>query len=167
MQGLGVEPPDWEACSFELARTLADAASRDLASAQLSQGEKARAVRLAMCFQWAKEAIRGAGAARISAAARRAMRCPHAKDLARKWRAWLHGIWFVPLEPSAADPRKWWNLTAAAGLLSRASEEQWKKLCEELRGIRIFAPSDLAERGQDQLHIVTEDPRSNRLLGQL
>ena len=32
-QGFGMEAPDWEACSFELARTLVDAASRDLADA--------------------------------------------------------------------------------------------------------------------------------------
>ena len=32
-QGFGAEAPEWEACGFELARTLVDAASRDLADA--------------------------------------------------------------------------------------------------------------------------------------
>ena len=31
-----MEAPEWEACSFELARTLVDAVSRDLADAQPS-----------------------------------------------------------------------------------------------------------------------------------
>ena len=58
-------------------------------------------------------------------------------------------------------------MTAPTGLGGRASEEQWKKLFEELNDILIFSPSDLAELGEDQLHIVSDDPDSNRLLGQL
>ena len=102
-QGLRMEPPDREACSFELARTLVYAASRDLASAQLSSEEKSRAMRLVMGFLWTKKAIRGVVAAKISVVARRAMRYPHAKDLARKWRAWSHRIW--PPAPLAVGGR--------------------------------------------------------------
>ena len=98
VQGLRMEPPDREACSFELARTLVYAASRDLANAQLSSEEKVRAMRLVMGFLWTKKAIRGVVAAKISVVAQRAMRYPHAKDLARKWRAWLHRIW-LPRPP--------------------------------------------------------------------
>ena len=72
-----------------------------------------------------------------------------------------------PPELRAEEPRKWWNLIAAAGLGGRASEEQRNKLFEELDDILIFAPSDLAELGKDQLHIVPEYPQSNRLPGQL
>ena len=93
VQGLRMEPPDREACSFELARTLVYAASRDLANAQLSSEEKARAMRLVIGFLWAKKAIRDVVAAKISVVAQRAVRHPHAKDLARKWRAWLRRIW--------------------------------------------------------------------------
>ena len=73
-----------------------DAATRDLANAQLSPEGKAKAMRLAMGFQRAKEAVRSVGAARISAAAQRAMRYPYTKDLVRKWRAWLDRILLAP-----------------------------------------------------------------------
>ena len=62
---------------------------------------------------------------------------------------------------------RWRNLIATAGLSDRPSEEQRRRLSEELRGIPIFAPSDLAELGEDQVHIATEDLQSGRLLGQL
>ena len=62
---------------------------------------------------------------------------------------------------------KWRNLDATAGLIGRASEEPWRNCFEELKEIRIFAPSDPEELGKDQHLIVTEDPQSNRLLGQL
>ena len=58
-------------------------------------------------------------------------------------------------------------MTATTGLGGRASEEQWGNLFEELNDILILSPSDLAELGEDQLHIVSDDPDSNRLLGQL
>ena len=124
-------------------------------------------MRLAMGFQRTKEAIRGVGAARISVAAQRAIRYPRAKDLPIMWRAWLRRMRFAPPELSAADPQKWRNLIATAGLSGGASEEQWRKLLGELKEILILAPSDLAELGEHQLHIVSEDPQSNRLLGQL
>ena len=166
-QGFGMGPLDWEACSFELARTLVDAASRDLADSQLSPEEKSRAMRLVMGFQRTKKAIRVVGAARISVVAQRATPCPHAKDLARKRRAWLRRIWFAPPELSAEDRHKWWDLIATAGLSGRAAEEQLEKLVKKRRGILIFAPSDFAELGKDQLRIATEYPQPNRLLGQL
>ena len=81
-------------------------------------------MKLVAGFQWTKRASRGVGAARISVVAQRAMRCPHAKDLARKWRAWLHRVWFAPPELSVEDPHKWWNLIATAGRSGRASGEQ-------------------------------------------
>ena len=158
VQGFGMEPPDREACSFELARTLVNAASRDPANAQLSSEGKARAMRLGMCLQRTKKAFRGVGAARISAAAQRAMRYPQTKDLARKWRAWWRRIWFAPPELSAEDPYKWRNLIATAGLSGRAPEKQWGKLLEKLNEIPISALNDLAVLGKDQLHIVPEDP---------
>ena len=46
-----------------------------------------------------------------------------------------------------------------------ASEDQG--LFEELSDILIFVPNDLAELGKDQLHIVSDDPDSTRLVGQL
>ena len=126
-----MEPPDWEACSFELARTLVDAASSDLANAQLPQEEKARATRRVIGFQRAKKAIRNVGAARISLAAQRAASCPHAKGIARKWRALFRRVWFAPPELSVEDPHEWWYFVATAGLSGRASEKQRKKLFEE------------------------------------
>ena len=162
-----MEPPGWEIYSFEPVRTLVDAASRDLANARLSPEEKVGAMRLAMGFQWAKTAIRSVGAARISAAARRAIRRHHAKDLARKWIVWLHRIWLAPPELSAEGLREWWNLVAIGGLSGRASGGQWRKLFEEPKEILIFAPSDLAGLGKVQPHIVSEGPQSYRLLGHL
>ena len=99
-------------------------------------------------------------------AAHRAMRDPHTKDLARKWRAWFRRIWLAPPVLSAVDPRKWWDLIATAGLSGRASKEQRSKLLEELKEVLSFAPSGPAELGKDQLHIMSEGPQSNRLPGQ-
>ena len=96
-----MEPIDWGACSFDLARNLVDAASRDLANAHLSPEEKARAMRLVMGFQWPEKAFRGVGAARTSVVAQRAMRCPRRKDLARKRRDWFHRACFAPPGPPA------------------------------------------------------------------
>ena len=124
-------------------------------------------MRLVTGFQRPKKDVRDVEAARISVAAQRATRCPQTKDLARKWRAWLHRMRFASPELSAEDPHKWWGLKATAGLTGRALEEQREKLFEELREASIFAPSDLAELGRDQLHEVTQDPHSNSLLGQL
>ena len=95
------------------------------------------------------------------------MRHPHTEELARKWRAWLHTIWFAPPGFAVEEPRKWWNLIATAGVGGRATDEQRNKLFEELKELLIFAPSDLAELRTDQLHIATDDPDSNRLPGQL
>ena len=122
-------------------------------------------MKLALGFHWAKQAVKAVGAARISGLAQRAMRLNCARELARKWRAWLHKLWFAPPELTIDQPHKWWNVIATTGLGGRASEEQWGKLFEELNEILIFAPEDLAELGRDQLHIVSDDPDSNRLLG--
>ena len=116
---------------------------------------------------WTKKAIRAVGAAKISGLAQRAMRLSHARQLSKKWRAWLRKLWFAPPGLQVEEPRKWWNLIAATGLGGRAPDEQRNKLFGELNDILIFAPSDLAELGKDQLHIVSDDPDSNRLLGQL
>ena len=124
-------------------------------------------MKLALGFHWTKKAIKAVGAARISGLAQRAMRLNCTKELARKWRAWLHKLWFAPPELTVERPHKWWDVTATTGLGGGASEEQWRKLFEELNEIPIFAPEDLAELGKAQLHIVSEDPDSKRLLGQL
>ena len=58
-------------------------------------------------------------------------------------------------------------MIATAGLGGRAAEERWNKFFEEINEFLIFAPSDLAVLGKDQLRIVSDDPDSNRLLGQL
>ena len=49
----------------------------------------------------------------------------------------------------------------------RASEEKWEQLSKELNDVLIFSPIDLSGLGKDRLHIVSKDPDSNRLLGQL
>ena len=116
---------------------------------------------------WTKKAIRAVGAAKISGLAQRAMRLSHARQLSKKWRSWLRKLWFAPPGLQVEEPRKWWNLIAATGLGGRAPDEQRNKLFGELNDILILAPSDLAELGKDQLHIVSGDPDSNRLLGQL
>ena len=54
-----------------------------------------------------------------------------------------------------------------AGPGGRATEEHWNKRFEVLNEILIFAPSDLAELGTYQPYIGSDDPDSNRLLGQL
>ena len=118
-----MEPPEWEGCGFELARALVGAASRVLANAQMSSEEKARATILVLGFHWAEKTVRAVGAANIAVVARRAMRHPGTKDLARKRRARLRRIWFALPQLSAEEPRKWWNLIATAGLGGRAAEE--------------------------------------------
>ena len=77
-----MEPPEWEGYSFELARALVDAASRDPANAQMSSEEKARAMRLVPGFHWTENTVRAAGVAEIWGAAQRAMRRPGTKDIA-------------------------------------------------------------------------------------
>ena len=162
-----MEPSEWEKYSFELAKALVTDASRAIANDNASLLQKTRAMQLVLGFHWAKKSIKAAGAAKISGLAQRAMRLSCAKDLARKWRTWLHKLWFAPPELSVEHPHKWWNVIATTGLGGRASEEQWNKLFEELNEILIFSPDDLSELGKDQLHIVSDDPDSNRLLGQL
>ena len=126
-----MELPEWEDYSSELARALVDNASRNLANANATLEQKMRAMRLMMGFHWARKAIRAVGAAKISGLAQRAMRLNCTKELARKWRAWLHKLWFAPPELAVEHPHKWWNLIATAGLGERASEEQRKKLFEK------------------------------------
>ena len=162
-----MESSEWEKYSFVLARTLVIDASRAIANEHTSLEKKRPAIELVLGFRWAKKAIEAVGAAKISGLAQRASRLNCTKELARKWRAWLHKLWFAPPELAVEHPHKWWNTIATTGLASRASEEQWNKLFEELNGILLFAPGDLAELGKDQLHIVSDDPDSNRLLGQL
>ena len=122
---------------------------------------------LTMVCHWAKKAIRAVGAAKISGLAQRAMRLNCARDLAGKWRAWLHKFRFAPPELMVEQPHKWRNVVATTGLGGKALEEQRGKFFEELNDILIFSPSDLAELGKDRPHIVPDDPDSNRLLGQL
>ena len=95
------------------------------------------------------------------------MRLNHTREIAKKWRACLHKLWLALPELRVEEPRKWWNLIAAAGSGGRSSEEQWDKLFGELDDVLIFTPNDLADFGKDQLHILPGDPDSNRLLGQL
>ena len=118
-----MELPEWEEFGVELARTLVDNASRDLANANATLEQKMRATRLMMGFYWNRKAIRAAGAAKISGLAKRAKRFNCTKDLARKWWAWLHKLWFAPPDLTAGQPHKWWNLIATAGLGGQASEE--------------------------------------------
>ena len=162
-----MDPSEHEKYSVELARTLVSDASRCVANANTSLQQKSRAMELVLGFNWAKKSIKAIGAARISGLAQRATRLNCTKDLARKWRAWLHKLWFAPPELSVEHPHKWWSIIATTGLGGRASEEQWAKLFAELNEILIFAPDDLSELRKDQLHIVSDDPDSNRLLGQL
>ena len=98
-----MELPDWEGCSFDLARALTDNASRDLANSNMTLERKMRAMKLMLGLRWAKKAIRSVGAAEISGLAQRAMRLNCTKDLAQEWRARLHKLWFAPPE-LAADP---------------------------------------------------------------
>ena len=162
-----MELPEWEGYSFDLAWALTNNASRDLANSNMTLERKMRAMKLTLGFRWAKKAIRAVGAAEISGLSQRAMRLNCTKDLAQEWRAWPHKLWFAPPELAAEQPHKWWTLIATKGLGGRASEEQWAKLFEELNDILIFSPTDLAELGKDQLHVVSDDPDSNRLLGRL
>ena len=162
-----MDPSEHEKYSFELARTLVSDASRCVANANTSLQQKSRAMELVLGFNWTKKSIKAIGAARISGLAQRATRLNCTKDLARKWRAWLHKLWFAPPELSVDHPHEWWNIIATTGLGGRASEEQWTKLFAELNEILIFSPDDLSELRKDQLHIVSDDPDSNRLLGQL
>ena len=107
-----MELPEWEGYSFELARTLAESALKDLANAHTSLEQKTGAVMLMAGFHWTKKAIRVVGAAEISGLAQRAMRPNYTKELARKWRAWLHKLWFAPPDLMVDQPHKWWNLIA-------------------------------------------------------
>ena len=162
-----MDPSEWEKYSFGLAKALVSDASKLIANANVSLDQKTRAMELVLGFNWTKKSIQAVGAAHISGLAQRAMRLNCTKDLARKWRSWLHKLWFAPPELAVEQPHKWWNVIATTGLSGRASEEQWTKLFEELNEILIFSPDDLMELRKDQLHIVSDDPDSNRLLGQL
>ena len=102
-----MELPEWEGYSFELARALVDAASRNLANAHMPLEEKSKAMRLSLGFHWTRRAIRAVGAAKISGLAQRAMRHPCAKEPARKWRAYLYSTWPAPPELAIEEPRKW------------------------------------------------------------
>ena len=162
-----MEPSEWEKYSFELARALVIDASRAIANDNTSLRQKTRAMELALGFHWKKKLIKAVGPARISGLAQRATRLNCTKELARKRRTWQHKLWVAPPELSVEHPHKWRNVRAATGLGGRASEEQWNKLLEELNEILIFSLGDLLELEKDQLHIVSDDPDSNRLLGQL
>ena len=116
--------PEWEEYSFELARALVDNASRDIANGNATLGQKMRTVKLVMGFHWTQKAIKAAGAAKISGLAQRAMRLDCARDLATKWRAWLHKLWFAPPEITVEQPHKWWNVIATTGPGGRASGAQ-------------------------------------------
>ena len=133
----------------------------------MSLRQKTRAMELVLGFHWTEKSITAAGPAKISGLAQRATRLNCAKELARKWRTWQHKLWFAPPDLSVEHPHKWRNAIATTGLGGRASEEQWNKPFEELNGILIFSPENLSELRKDQLHIVSGDPDSNRLLGQL
>ena len=115
---------EWEGYSFELARTSVTDASRCVANANTSLRQKTRAMELVLGFYWTKKSNKAVGAAAISGLAQRAMRLNSAKDLAGKWRARLHKLWFAPPELSVENPHKWWNIIATTGLSGRASEEQ-------------------------------------------
>ena len=86
---------------------------------------------LVLGFQWAKNSIKAAGAAKISGLAQRGSRLSCTEYLAKKWRPRLHKLWFAPPELMVEKPHKWWNVIATSGLSGRASEEQWGKLFEE------------------------------------
>ena len=113
-------------------------------------------MRLVLGFHWTKKSIKAVGAARISGLAQRSLRLNCTRELAAKLRDWLHKLWFAPSELAIKHPHKWWSVMATTGFGGRASEEQWKKLFEELNEILIFSPEDLAELGRDQLHIVSD-----------
>ena len=135
-----MESSEWEGYSSELARTLVIDASRTIANEHTSPGRKRRARELAPGSHWTKKATKGVGTARISDLAQRATRLIYTKEPARKWRAWLRRLWFALPEPAVEQPHKWWNVIAATGWGGRASEEQRKKLVEEINEILIFAP---------------------------
>ena len=119
-----MELPEWEEYSFELARALVDAASRDIANGNMTLDQKMRAMKLVMGSHWTKRTIKAAGAAKISGLAQRAMRRNCARALATKWRAWLRKLWFAPPEITVEQPHKWWNVIATTGPGGRASGAQ-------------------------------------------
>ena len=95
------------------------------------------------------------------------MRHPTTKWLAEHLRASLHAVWSLPQQLSVENPHRWRNLVAASGLSGRASEDTWSKLLGELHGMLICPPGDLAQSGVHQFHLISGNPESNRLSGQL
>ena len=111
--------------------------------------------------------MRAVGSAKFSAITRRAFGNPCAGEPAKALKVRLRRLPFASPELSGEDPHKWRGLIATAGLSGRASEESRNKLVAELGELLICAPRDLAGLEADQLHIVSDNAESNRLLGQL
>ena len=145
--GLQMELSEWEPHIFEIARTFADAAPRDLANAQLSPEEEM--------------------AARISVAAQRATRYHHTRDIARVWRAWLRRVWYAPPEPSVEDPHNMVEPRCDGRAQRKGFGRAMDEALRRAQDLLIFVPENLAGLETDQLHAVPDGPQSNRLRGQL
>ena len=92
---------------------------------------------------------------------------PSTKEVGKHMRGRLRAIWFVSPQITAENPHKWRNPFATSGLSGRASEDAGNELSKELNGMLILSSDDLAQLGAHQLHLISGNPESNRLMGQL
>ena len=79
----------------------------------------------------------------------------------------LGAIWTVSPQLTAGNSHEWWNPFATSGLSRRAPEDVGNELSKKLHEMLIFSSEDLAQLGARQLHLISGNPESNRLTGQL
>ena len=157
----------WEELSGELAAFLLCNLSQKLANPNLRNDERLQALELAAGFSQSKKTMRRASTPDLSAKIQRASRNPGAQELATQIRASLQAVCFAPPQLFIGNAHKWRNLFATSGIGGGASDDTRNKLFEELRELLIFSPGDLAQLRARRLPLISENPESIRLLGQL
>ena len=139
-------------------------ASRILAYTALQNDERLRDSKLVAGCTKAKKTTNKVAACRPPGLTERALRNPSAKKPARDGGSGPQTVWLSPPQPAKVNPRKWWNLVAAAGMSWRASEESWGKPFEAPNVMLISSTEDLARAGAGQLHYISGARRKNQLL---
>ena len=102
----------WQACSFELAVSPADQASKALAHPKICGDEKLEALGLMAGCEWNKPAMRKAPVSRLSGLMQRAVRNPKTKEVAANLRRWLHAMSRSPPQLAIENPNEWRSVVA-------------------------------------------------------
>ena len=88
-------------------------------------------------FSWNKKTKGAVGPRELSEITERVVINPIAKKLAEDLKVHIRRMWFAPPGLTVEDPRKWWNLIAAAFLSGRASGEAWIRLFSEHNELNV------------------------------